>query len=496
MGRCVRREGSNGTPRFLAMYTDANGERRSAGTFDTEDEATEAWQDAEAMVRAGRGNYLTRGRTLFQVYAEELWLPNLTLEATTREGYTLQLYRHIMPTFGDRQLIDIRVPDVKAWLTSLKDAGVKPVSRKRIKALLSSILTSAVDDEYIETNPCLRVKVGTVEQKPLEIISPQQFDIFYQALPDDMSKLLVETAIETGMRWGELTELRVSDFDFDRCAFTVSRTVVHVSPQFHPDGKRFLVKEYPKNGKYRFIKVKPALGENIRAHINRHSLSGDDLLFWYTGKAQVKPAMTSAAEFGHLGFTEPNADGKKFAHGTLSAYTFAKCRCEHCRGAIASYRRKRRAAGKDQPRRQRLWDTDGHIPNRWFREQVIKPALERAGIKVDIRMHLLRHAHASWLLNGGADLMVVKERLGHDSVTTTERYLHTIDNADETALAALDAVRARKSVSTTQVAGPSVAPEAVNSTGMSSSELLLQMAALQMEMAKMIANERGGKDAA
>lgn len=37
--------------------------------------------------------------------------------------------------------------------------------------------------------------------------------------------------------------------------------------------------------------------------------------------------------------------------------------------------------------------------------------------------------------------MVVKERLGHASIQTTERYLHTLDNADDTALAALAKVR-------------------------------------------------------
>ncbi|WP_417281495.1 tyrosine-type recombinase/integrase [Actinomadura livida] len=55
--------------------------------------------------------------------------------------------------------------------------------------------------------------------------------------------------------------------------------------------------------------------------------------------------------------------------------------------------------------------------------------------------HHLRHAHASWLLAGGADLQVVKERLGHASIATTEQYLHTLPNADETALAALDKIR-------------------------------------------------------
>src|SRR5688572_7666664 len=60
-------------------------------------------------------------------------------------------------------------------------------------------------------------------------------------------------------------------------------------------------------------------------------------------------------------------------------------------------------------------------------------------------MHDLRHAHASWLLAGGADLQVVKERLGHGSITTTEKYLHSLPTAGAAALAALDAIRGTRS---------------------------------------------------
>ncbi len=56
-------------------------------------------------------------------------------------------------------------------------------------------------------------------------------------------------------------------------------------------------------------------------------------------------------------------------------------------------------------------------------------------------MHDLRHAHASWLLAGGADLQVVKERLGHASIMTTQKYLHTLPKADETAVEAFSRVR-------------------------------------------------------
>jgi integrase len=88
--------------------------------------------------------------------------------------------------------------------------------------------------------------------------------------------------------------------------------------------------------------------------------------------------------------------------------------------AVAAYRASRRSAGKDQPCSPRTVDTDGHIPGDWFRKNVWAPALKSAGIGVHITPHGLRHAHASSMA-GGADLQVVKERLGHGSITTTEK---------------------------------------------------------------------------
>jgi site-specific recombinase XerD len=66
-----------------------------------------------------------------------------------------------------------------------------------------------------------------------------------------------------------------------------------------------------------------------------------------------------------------------------------------------------------------------------------------AGLTIKVRPHDLRHAHASWLLAGGADLQYVKERMRHGSIVTTEKYLHTLDGKDDTALEAFQAVRHR-----------------------------------------------------
>jgi integrase len=120
--------------------------------------------------------------------------------------------------------------------------------------VLSAIFTTALNDQVTMLHPCKGVKTPAVAKKQRVIITPEQFDKLYAKLPNARTQLLIETKIETGLRWGELTELRPKDLDLETCLLTVSRVVVELVPKHHPTGGRFLVKQYPKDKEHRHIK--------------------------------------------------------------------------------------------------------------------------------------------------------------------------------------------------------------------------------------------------
>jgi integrase/recombinase XerD len=88
------------------------------------------------------------------------------------------------------------------------------------------------------------------------------------------------------------------------------------------------------------------------------------------------------------------------------------------------------AAGRGTPRL--FLNARGGALSRQSAWTILRVAAERAGLATEISPHTLRHSYATHLLDGGADVRVVQELLGHASVSTTQVYtLVTVDRLRE-----------------------------------------------------------------
>lgn len=105
----------------------------------------------------------------------------------------------------------------------------------------------------------------------------------------------------------------------------------------------------------------------------------------------------------------------------------------YARTAVASYLVRGRPALVSSASNAALFlNSRGGRLSRQSAWTVLVKAAERAGVTRDVSPHTLRHSFATHLLDGGADVRVVQELLGHASVTTTQVYtLVTVDNLRE-----------------------------------------------------------------
>jgi integrase len=428
--------------RYTAVYSDENGRRKSAGTYDTEERALQVAAQHESHVRLRLAETSPADKATITVRDFSVkFLREHAVEPNSKMTYAQLLNSHVFSFIGKRRVAEISRETIHRLLTVvLPEAGASQSTIVNVRTCLSAMMQMAWDHGYRDDNPVKGIRLKHAPSGPIVVATVPQFQRVYAALPHQPARVFARLGVSTGARHCELISFIPEDFDFGGCMLTVSKSTVEVTADFHPDGYRFLTRQYTKNGEHRRMKIDAEVVEMVREHIVVNGIGPGQLIFpvrlFAARTVAARRDRMSEQEMEALGYTDALPSGKQYRHGTLGAYVTAKCRCPGCMQWSADYgrSRKRRKTGHTEREWSAGWrrDPTEYVgKNTWYR--IWNSAVEEARLPFRYTPYQVRHTHASWLIDQGVDLERVRHRLGHGDLTTTTRYVKILDEEDSTA---------------------------------------------------------------
>jgi site-specific recombinase XerD len=400
--------------RFTGYYRQGS-KRLSAGTWGSESEAR---YHALRMENGGSESPSRANLTLSE-YAEK-WLRTAELLPITKKGYESLWGRYLAPQIGSKRVSEVSTLEVRELLGELRAQGVGGATLAQIRACLGSLYKWLIEGQIAQTNPTQGIKVKVGKSDITNVVEPDEFKKIVGHLPTEGARLFAKFLVASGARFGEATEIRLKDFNFNTKEVFIQRRVSELG-KARNNGSRFLVVDATKSGYKRSVVLPEALLLEIKAFVRANRIAKEELVF---EKSKVIPKGKIKDSRGIAKSSRPFVkDGKLFQHGTLRAYASGSCRCDDCKAIVREYRRSQRA--KSYQKGEVILDEPSHLPRDTWRT-IWNKAIAKSGMGWYPRTHDLRHANATQLLKNGVDVHEVKERLGHQSIKTTERYLHRV----------------------------------------------------------------------
>jgi integrase len=300
-------------------------------------------------------------------------------KVTDRTIYNLKYHKNISVAIATGISESLSIKTDKLFNRFGED---EPLSEKTIlqhHRLISSILTSAVQWQFILNNPASRVKAPRVEKKEARYFEEDQVKYIFALLQDAPIKYraMIYLSLYGGMRMGELAGLDWSDLDLENKVLKIKQ-----SSQYLP-GEGVFTKDTKNYSSQRII----ALPGTVISLMKEYKL-------WQNGEK---------AKLGDL-----------WDKNSTRIFT-----TDHGTPMFPS------------------------TPSKWFtkfikqhNEKIMKDTSikqeDKANYLIDeINFHGLRHTSASLLIGEGTDIVTVSKRLGHSKTsTTTDIYAHKLRKTD------------------------------------------------------------------
>ncbi len=238
-----------------------------------------------------------------------------SLSPNTYVFYDKVLHELLIPMFGKMKLRDIKTFHVQQFITFLATKKEREDGRKghlsastvkRYTTVFKSLLSLAYRMDYIDVDVGLsrKLEYPKQEHKEIQAFDLQEVDDILHSLEEEpiRVKALIETALFTGCRRGEIVGLKWSDIDLIGQCVSIRRSI------YKPKGEKAREKDPKTASSYRKISIPLHLCNTLREYKNwqnRHKLfMGDewnDLDYVFTEEdGNVMHPHTPTKQFDHF----------------------------------------------------------------------------------------------------------------------------------------------------------------------------------------------------
>jgi len=222
---------------------------------------------AELTTDCSNGSYRELKRATLQEYIE-IWKPiYLTpqrLKPSTIKSYD-SILKHMTEELGHLPLTAITPADIDRFAVKLQNAGK---THGNILRLLGKILKNAIRHQYLRHSPMEGYERPrrSRKQRKGRALNPEEIQSLLEHFKDEV-KLIVETAILTGMRQGELFGVHWEDFDWENSLIHVHRSLYWDFGKDQPkneSGKKFVLLTPKSSYGIRDIDLSPRLKKQLQ----------------------------------------------------------------------------------------------------------------------------------------------------------------------------------------------------------------------------------------
>lgn len=156
------------------------------------------------------------------------------IKARTYSRYQGLITMHIVPMLGERNISELGRREIQEFLTQQKKVGnmrngerLSATSMNMMLSVLNLAFEYACDMEYIEENPCVRVRRTKSETKKIEAFTVEEQRAIETeiSMSDDRRLHGIILCLYAGLRIGELLGLTWNDIDLDRGVIKITKTV-------------------------------------------------------------------------------------------------------------------------------------------------------------------------------------------------------------------------------------------------------------------------------